>query len=286
MLFGVICILLWGLIPVVSVLGMKGLDQYQFLFLSSLVSFLTLGLLTLTQKQGRKLKGQSMKFWLQATVLGLLGTFFYYFCLYQGYKLGSNIEVLSVQYTWPAWIIVFALLVSKTNFKWHHGMVIVSGIASVLLVISKGNISALVVPDLAVLLWVLLGAAGFALFSVLSKGVKMAPLPLNTVFFGVASIASFILLQSKSYFALPSFENIGALLANGILVNGISYYFWVAALRKTKPEYLSLLTFLTPLVSVLYLVVLFNEPFYPAYYLAFAMVVISGIVSVLAGKKA
>lgn len=285
MLFGVVCILLWGLIPVVSVLGMKGLDQYQFLFLSSLVSFVTLGSLTLMQKQGRKLKSQSIIFWLQAIILGLLGTFFYYFCLYQGYKLGSNIEVLSVQYTWPAWIIVFALLISKTKFKWHHGIVIVSGIASVLLVISKGNMKALVVPDLAVLLWVLLGAAGFALFSVLSKSVKMAPLPLNTVFFGVASVASFILMQSKSHFALPASDNIAAVLANGILVNGVSYYFWLAALRKTKAEYLSLLTFLTPLVSVIYLVLLFNEPFYPAYSFAFAMVVISGVISVIASKK-
>ena len=41
-LFVLICVMLWGLIPVVARLGQSNLDNHQFLFWSSLVSFLVL----------------------------------------------------------------------------------------------------------------------------------------------------------------------------------------------------------------------------------------------------
>jgi len=264
---------------------MKSLDHYQFLFWSSLLSFLSLLILTYKAKQLQFLKKQTSSLWLRTVMLGFLGSFFYYFCLYQGYLFGSKVEVLSVQYTWPAWIIVFTLIVSKQKFVWQHGFVIASGLACVLLVISKGNLTTLSVPNPAVLAWVLLGAMGFALFSVLSKQTKMPALPLNTIFFAVATIGSFILMMVKSTFEWPQANNILALLTNGILVNGVSYYFWVTALRQTKTEYLSLLTFLTPLISVIYLIGFFNERFYNAYYIAFGLVAISGFVSVIRNLK-
>lgn len=285
MLFGLICILLWGLIPVVSTFGMQGLDEYQFLFWSSLISFISLGLLSFKAKQLKYLKAQNLKFWLYAGLMAMLGTFFYYFCLYQGYQYGTKIEVLSVQYTWPAWVIIFSLIVTKQGFYWHHALVILSGMACVLLVISKGDFRQLSVPNIEVLIWVMLGALAFALFSVLTARINMPALPLNTVFFGLATFASLALMLFKSSFALPNTDNIYALLANGVLVNGVSYYFWVQALRKTKAEHLSLLTFMTPLVSVIYLVVIFSEAFYPAYLLAFGLVSISGMVSVWQSKK-
>lgn len=283
--FGILCILLWGLIPLVTALGMTGLDQYQFLFWSSLLSFLTLLLVTTASKQLTPIKLLSVKNLLYLIVLGLLGTFFYYLCLYQGYKFGSKIEVLSVQYTWPAWVIAFSLMVNKQALRWHHLLIIASGICAVLLVITKGELTQLVLPNLSVLLWVLAGATGFALFSVLSGRVNMPSLPLNTLFFAVATIASLILMLAKSSFALPNIHNLLPVLVNGVLVNGISYYFWVLALRSTKAEHLSLLTFVTPLISVMYLMIFANEPFLPIYLLAFGLITASGVTSVLASSR-
>lgn len=285
MLYGILCILMWGLIPVVSVIGMNTLDYYQFLFWSSFISFITLFLLTFYKKQTKHLRISSFKLWIMLLSLGLLGTFFYYLCLYKGYQYGSKIEVLSVQYTWPAWVIVFALFFSRQVFRWHHALVIFAGISSVLLVISKGNITQLTVPNIDLLLWVLVGAIAFALFSVLSKQVDMPALPVNTIFFAVATLASFIALTINSTMVVPSVESAISVLINGVIVNGVSYYFWLKALKQVNAEYLSLLSFMTPLVSMLYLVVIFNEPFYIAYLLAFGLIAVSGGVSVIQNKK-
>lgn len=285
MVFGILCILMWGLIPVVSVIAMSSLDHYQFLFWSSLTSFVTLGLLTVKTKQLVALQGHTVGFWLKITLLALLGTFLFYLCLYQGYQYGSKIEVLSVQYTWPAWVIVFALLAAKEKFRWHHGLVILAGMASVLLVISKGDLTELSVPNPVVLIWVLCGSAAFALFSVLSKYVDMPALPLNMVYFAVATVASLLAMLLNSSFVLPNTDSVLSVMINGVVVNGISYYFWLNALKQTKAEYLSLLTFMTPLVSVCYLMVFFSEPFYVAYFVAFGLVAVSGVASVLQNKK-
>ena len=285
MFYGVLCILMWGLIPVVSVLGMNDLDYYQFLFWSSLTSFVTLLLLTIQKRQTQHLKINSFKQWMMLLFLGLLGTFFYYLCLYKGYQYGSKIEVLSVQYTWPAWVIVFALFFSKQVFRWHHGLVILAGISSVLLVISKGDFTQLSVPNIELLLWVLLGVTAFALFSVLSKQVDIPALPANTIFFAVATFASFITLTINSSMIIPDLESALPVLINGVIVNGVSYYFWLKALKQVRAEYLSLLSFMTPLVSMIYLVLIFSDPFYLIYLLAFGLIAVSGGISVIQNRK-
>ena len=41
-MFVLICVALWGLIPVVARMGQSSLDNHQFLFWSSLISFIVL----------------------------------------------------------------------------------------------------------------------------------------------------------------------------------------------------------------------------------------------------
>lgn len=285
MIAAVACILLWGLIPVVSILGQKGLDAFQFLFWSNLISGVTLATLTLLFRAKNKpstremLRTLSVQAWLKLTALGLLGTFFYYLCLYYGYANANSLQVLAVQYTWPAWVLVFALLIDKQPLHWTHLVTIAAGILSVYLVISRGDLTQLSIPQWDVLLLVLIGASGFAWFSVSAKHVQMPALPLNTLFFAVATVASLIAMLLASSPTIPDQQAWLPLLVNGVFVNGISYYLWVRALRAVQPIYIALLTFLTPLVSMIYVVAFFQEAFEWVYLLAFSLVLMSGLLS-------
>ena len=81
-IYVLICVVLWGLIPVVARLGQSRLDNHQFLFWSSLVSFLVLtGNASLSGKLN-EIKTYRVGEWFFLLFLGLLGTYIYYLFLY------------------------------------------------------------------------------------------------------------------------------------------------------------------------------------------------------------
>jgi drug/metabolite transporter (DMT)-like permease len=82
-----------------------------------------------------------------------------------------------------------------------------------------------------------------------------------------------------SRFAFPSSSELIPVLLNGILVNGFSYMFWVLALRSTEASYLAPFTFITPVLSAIYLIVLFDEPVLPVYAIGLACVIAGGFVN-------
>ncbi len=283
--YALVCIALWALIPVVSKIGQAELDHHQFLFWSSLVSFITMLLISLYSTKWKLILSYQTKDWLAAIVLGLLGTYVYYLLLYQGYSKGKGMEVLIMQYTWPIFIALLSPILLNESFGWRKRTALILGFAAVTLVITKGNLSQVNLNQPETLGWVAVGSFCFALFSVLSKKVSLEPIGLTTIYFGVATLASFISMQSYSEFAVPNSSSITPLLLNGIFVNGISYILWIWALRKAEASYLAPLTFLTPILSAVYLSVFFDDVFLPIYGLALGFIIFAGLINLKTDQK-
>lgn len=279
-----LCVALWAFIPVVSKMGQTELDQFQFLFWSSLVSFATLLLLTLQQKKTKHFREFGWRGLLHASILGLLGTFIYYWFLYQGYREADGMSVLVMQYTWPLMIAILSVFLLGERLSKHVIIALCIGMFGVILVLTKGHISQLKNGLDASLLWVAAGAFCFALFSVLSKKVHYEPLSLNSLYFGVATIAAAVLLYQKSQWVLPHGEQWLGIIANGVFINGVSYVFWIAALRRLPASEVAVFIFSTPVLSTLYLYLFYAEEFLPIYVYAIGCVVFAGILASL-GKK-
>ena len=280
-LFCLICVALWALIPVVAKLGQSELDSHQFLFWSSLVSFSVIfGSALATGKIGqfRQLRAAD---WLWFAFLGLLGTYIYYLFLYLGYAKATGMEVLVIQYTWPILIVIFSLFLLGEKLNLKKSLAVVLGFLGVTLVLTRGNIDQVHIDNPLVIALVGAGAACFALFSVLSKKLTQEPLILVSIYFLVASLASLISMFSLSEFAFPSSSEWFPVLLNGVLVNGFSYVFWAMALRLTEASYLAPFTFIAPVLSAIYLIVFFNEPFIAAYALGLLLVVGGGLINSL-----
>ncbi len=274
-----VCVAFWALIPVVAKLGQTSLDNHQFLFWSSLVSFIVLGLSVLVTGNLNKFSEYSLKDWGYLSVLGLLGTYIYYLFLYLGYSKAVGMEVLVIQYTWPIFIVIFSIFILKEKLNIIKISAITLGFAGVIIVLTKGNFSNINISNGPVIALVGAGAACFALFSVLSKNIKKEPLGVVTVYFLTATLASFISMQYFSGFAVPSSSEIIPILVNGILVNGFSYLFWLLALRSTEASWLAPYVFITPVLSAIYLIVFFNEPFAAAYGIGLIFVVTGGLIN-------
>ena len=277
--FVLICVALWGLIPVVAKLGQTSLDNHQFLFWSSLVSLVVLSLTATFKGDIAEIKYYSLKEWNYFVFLGLLGTYVYYLFLYLGYAKAVGMEVLVIQYTWPLFVLILSLFILKEDLSLKKIVAITLGFIGVMLVLSKGESQNIELSNLTFISLVAAGSFCFALFSVLSKNVSRAPLAVISIYFLSASIASFFSMLYFSSFAFPSASELMPVLINGILVNGFSYMFWVLALRSTEASYLAPFTFITPVLSAIYLILFFDEPMLPVYAIGLACVIAGGLVN-------
>ncbi len=278
-LFVLVCVSLWGLIPVVAKLGQATLDNHQFLFWSSFVSFVVLGIASAVMGTISELKEYSIKDWIYALFLGLLGTYIYYLFLYLGYSQAVGMEVLVFQYTWPILIVFFSIFILKERMTARKLTALLLGIVGVVVVLTKGEFQSINVNNPSVIALVTAGASCFALFSILSKTVQKEAFSIVVVYFFAALGASFFSMLYFSEFVLPTSSEIIPILLNGVLVNGFSYIFWIVALKSSEASYLAPFTFITPILSAIYLILFFGEPFLLAYGVGLLCIVVGGFVN-------
>jgi drug/metabolite transporter (DMT)-like permease len=282
--FVLICVSLWALVPVVAKLGQTTLDNHQFLFWSSLMSVIVLGITSAVVGTIGEIKKYSVKDWLYILFLGLLGTYIYYLFLYLGYSQAAGIEVLVFQYTWPILIVLFSIFILKERLTIRKLGALVLGSIGVIVVLTKGDFQSISLSNPGVIALVAAGASCFALFSVLSKTVQKEPYSVVVVYFFAALVASFMSMLYFSEFAFPAAAEIMPVLLNGVLVNGISYIFWVIALQSTEASYLAPFIFISPILSAIYLVLFFGEPFILAYGIGLLCIVAGGLLNSIRTK--
>lgn len=280
-----VCVFLWALIPVVSKLGQNGLDNHQFLFWSSLSSLLFFLGIGIYKKNIAHLYKISKNKWLKAISLGFLGTYLYYVLLYFGYANAPGMEVLIVQYSWPILVALLSLIILREKLTTPKVISILLGFLGVFMVLTKGNFSQLKFENLTIDLIVFFGAFVFALFSVLSKKIEMNDISLLTIYFLTASVASFISMNIFSEFKTPGLNTITPIVINGFFVNGLSYIFWIKALKIGEASFIAPFVFLTPVLSSIFLIVIFNEPFYTAYLIGMSFVILGGLLNARKAKK-
>lgn len=279
-----LCIILWSLIPTVAKFAQNGLDHHQYLFYSSIVSFLSLFIVSLFQKNLKEIFTYSKKIFLVLFALGFLD-FIYYLLLYFGYKHANGLEVLVIQYMWPIFIVFLSLIILKEDFTIKKLISIILGFLGVSLVITKGDFSSLDFSHIDVLLIVMLGAIAFALFSVLSKVVKVDATNAVMIYFFSAILYSIITVSSYSSFIIPSGKDWISILINGAFINGISYLFWIKGLQIFHASKVAPYLFITPILSAFFLILFFDEEILSIYFVGLFFVVLSGLVNSLKSKS-
>jgi len=280
----ILCIILWSLIPIVAKFAQSGLDHHQYLFYSSIVSFLSIFIVSLFQKNLREIFSYSKKIFLVLFALGFLN-FLYYLLLYFGYNHANGLEVLVIQYMWPIFIVFLSLVILKEDFTKMKLLSISLGFLGVSLVITKGDFTSLDFSQIDVLFIVMLGAIAFALFSVLSKVVKVDASNAVMIYFFSAILYSIITVSTYSTFIMPSSKDWISILINGAFINGISYLFWIKGLQIFDASKVAPYLFITPILSAFFLVLFFDEPILGIYFVGLFFVVLSGLVNSLKSKS-
>ncbi|OCL89399.1 DMT family transporter [Arcobacter porcinus] len=279
-----LCIFLWSLLGIFVKLAQSNLDHYQYMFYSSLFSFLSLFFVALANKNLKEILSYTKNIFLLLFALGFLD-FMFYLLLYFGYHNANSIEVLVIQYTWPIFIVVLSLFILKEEFTKRKFFAVIFGFIGVFLVISKGDISNLSFENIDILLVVLLSAFCFALFSVLSKKVKIDAVNAVMIYFFSATIYSFITMQTFSNFVIPVSKDWIAIFINGVFINGISYLFWIKGLQIFDASKVAPFTFLIPILSAFLLIIVFDEAILMIYFVGLLFVVLAGLINSFKTKR-
>jgi drug/metabolite transporter (DMT)-like permease len=280
----ILCIILWSLIPTVAKFAQSELDHHQYLFYSSIVSFLSIFVVSFFQNNLKEILTYSKKIFLVLFALGFLD-FLYYLLLYYGYNHANGLEVLVIQYMWPIFIVFLSLIILKEDFTIKKLISIILGFLGVSLVITKGEFTSLDFSQIDVLLIVMLGAIAFALFSVLSKVVKVDATNAVMIYFFSAILYSIITVSTYSTFIIPSAKDWISIIINGAFINGISYLFWIKGLQMFDASKVAPYLFITPILSAFFLILFFDEEILAIYFIGLFFVVLSGLVNSLKSKS-
>jgi len=278
-----LCIILWSLIPTVAKFAQSGLDHHQYLFYSSIVSFLSIFIVSLYQGKLKEILSYSKKVVLVLFTLGFLD-FLFYLLLYFGYKHANGLEVLVIQYMWPIFIVFLSIIILKEEFTKKKLLSVVLGFFGVSLVITKGDFTNLDFSQINVLFVVMLGAIAFALFSVLSKIVKVDATNAVMIYFFSAILYSIITVSSYSAFIIPTGKDWISILINGAFINGISYLFWIKGLQIFDASKVAPYLFITPILAAFFLILFFDEPILTIYFIGLFFVILSGLINSIKSK--
>ena len=218
-------------------------------------------------------QGQSWRVPLSTLALGVYGLFGFHFLLFIALRNAPPVQANLVNYLWPLGIVLMApLLLPGVRLHARHFVAALLGFSGAAVAILGG-------ADLQVsFAWGYLPALGsafiWASYSLLTQRVRAYPaaaLGLFGLVSGVLSLGCHVLLEPAVELSMRDW---GFLVALGLGPLGVAFYFWDAALKRGDARLIGILSFLTPLLSTLALLLLRGEA--PSLSVALAATLIVG----------
>ncbi|MBP8814364.1 MAG: DMT family transporter [Laribacter sp.] len=187
--------------------------------------------------------------------LGTGGLFGYHFFLFLAFRNAPAIEANLINYLWPLLIVLLSpFLFPGLRLGLPHIMAGFAGFVGAALVVSKGRL-AFEADYLPGYLAAMLAAFLWAGYSLATR--KLPPFPTAAVggfclASGALSLLCHVLLEPQ---VIPAWGDVLWLLLLGLGPMGGAFFLWDRAMKLGDPREIGLLSFLTPLLSTLLLVV-------------------------------
>jgi len=195
----------------------------------------------------------------KTTLLGISGYFFYHFFLFYSFRFAPAIEVNLINYLWPILLVLFTpLFFKQSKLKRHH---FVGGVLAIIgcffLVMGEGiefktqHLKGYMLAFAAALTW-----------PIYSLGKKKLPevsvWAISGFCFGASLLAFMTHLLLEPHVVILS-EYFFPLLLLGLGPFGLAFYTWDLALKKGDARLIGALSYLTPVLSTLGLVIFSQE---------------------------
>ena len=248
------CVLVWALIPdLAPSASERATSPAVFLFLSNVVSVVTLTLVALVKGRRTAFRESPPGLVAALMLLGSVGAFAYYALLYAAYVDADSrpAGLLAIQYTWPVLSAFLAGLVGTERPTFVSRLALV--LALLAIVVALWDVQH--APPSAACLRVGGAALLFALYTVGSKHLAYDPYSGVAIMFagGVLASLAYVMLGTDAGVSSVGLDVLPLILLNGIVVNGVSYAWWQTAIVRTDLTVVAPWVSLTPLLAATYM---------------------------------
>ncbi|MBD2793616.1 DMT family transporter [Xenorhabdus szentirmaii] len=279
------CVFIWSFVPSIARFGQKEMDHFQYLFWSNVLSVLAVFIVALFMgRNWKQLLCIPLPVMIKVLILGALDCFFY-LLLYYGYSIENGVAVLVIQYSWPLMIIGLSFFLFKEKLSIKQIIGIGIGFMAVVITFTKGNITEIAVEHPEALLLVFSGSFCFALLSVLSRQYSIDPYISTLWLFIFSTLVSAVFMFSFSSINLPAGDSLIPTLLNGIILNGVSYIIWFKAMSSPDSHKIASILFLSPILSMMWIILFFGDTFVSAYVIGLGLVIISGLLCIRSNNQ-
>ncbi len=191
-------------------------------------------------------------------LLGVYGLFGYHAALFVALSTSPSVQANLVNYLWPLLIVLLAPLFSK-KIKLNLRVVIgglMGFIGASLAILSGSSSDGLFYSGY---LFAFMAAVVWSTYSLATNRIGSFPTPAVGLFAlvsGILSIAMHFVFENQV--SLSSFEWM-ILILLGLGPLGAAFYLWDYAIKRSNPQEIGLLSFLTPLLSTGFLLVITGQ---------------------------
>lgn len=251
---GIVAIFLWGILALLSKIA-GDFPPFQLLAMCFSIAFAFMLAKWLIYKDSvTQLARQPLHAWL----IGCFGLFTYHACYFFALANAPVLEVSLIAYLWPLLIVLFSALLpgEKLYFKHILGAVVALFGCWVLLGGANSRFNA------DYLTGYLLAAACsiiWASYSVCSRLIKQVPTDAVGLFCGVCAFLGWLFhFNLETYYSPTNLNQWFAVIGLGLGPLGLAFFAWDLGVKKGNIQLLGVLSYATPLISTLMLILFSN----------------------------
>lgn len=273
-LAGVFAIMLWSTLALFTV-STGNIPPFQLTFMAFSIAFLmgVVGWL----KQGENVL-HYLRLPLRVWVLGIYGLFGYHFFYFLALKSAPSLEANLINYLWPLLIVLLSAFLPNEKLRWFHVVGALLGFLGAFLLIGAKGIA--FSPEYAQgYFYALICAFVWSSYSVLSRYFGEVPTLAVGGFCGVSALLSLGAHMLFEETIVPTFIECLAVLGLGLGPTGIAFFVWDYAMKKGDIKLIGALSYATPLLSTLLLVVFGRSNPSQTVWIACLLIVFGSVVS-------
>jgi drug/metabolite transporter (DMT)-like permease len=272
-IFAISAVILWSTVATAFKIALVKLDFIQLLLISSAVASIVLFVILALESKLKLAFSISKKELLQSAIRGALNPFLYYLILFKAYAILPAQEAMTLNYTWPIMLVLLSVPLLKQKLSTKGFLSVIISFFGVILIATKGDLFHFRLSNLYGDMLALSTSIIWALFWIVnlkSKIDESVKLFYSFLFGFIFTLPVAILFSDFNIEFGPS---LGAAIYVGIAEMGITFFFWLHALKlSSRTDKVSQLIFLSPFLSLIFIGTILHEEIHQSTLLGLAFI--------------
>jgi len=276
--YAIAAVLLWSTVASAFKISLRHIQVLPLLFCASLTSTAVLFCILSAGRKLNSLKILTRRECLNSALLGFLNPFLYYIVLFNAYSRLPAQTAQPLNFTWPIMLVLLSVPLLHQRIKFTSIFAILISFAGVYVIATRGDVLGFRFTDTPGVLLALGSSLIWALFWIYNlrdTRDEILKLFLNFAFGSLFTLVSLVLFSDAP---APNFKGILGSVYVGLFEMGITFLFWMRALRLSKTTApVANLIYLVPFISVVIIHFAVGEEIFLSTLIGLALIV-TGIV--------